>query len=629
MARKKRNRSAGHGKTPAHLDLQEAMRLAMDWHRQGRIEQSKELYEKIIAQEPGYPEAQHMLGLALFQMGDLEAGRQCLALCLEFEPGNLTAMGNLASVLAALEKREEAAELLRQLLEMAPDRATAWRGLGDVLASLKRLPEAAQAYEQALRFWPPEQDKGSLPHNYATTLAGLGRHEQAAAMLKEILREQPGHLAAHCNLGQSLRELGQYDDACKAFICALDLEPGMHQAHLGLAGCYEAIGELEEALQHAGRARELDPCESTWFREGHLLQELGDYAKACHCYEHVLACNPACVVALNNMGVLAMNEGDAHNATIWFSRARDCDPKYDEAWTNWANLLEKNGELDKAEMAARRGAELKESPSSLVRLGYVLQRQGHIEEALAIYKRVLEMDPSDSKGVTLYLAGLGLREMPARASDSHVRGLFDHYAGFFEKHLKTKLEYRGPEVMLATLSPWLQEAEARDGASQASQNLDILDLGCGTGLCGAVLSPFARRLDGVDLSPRMLAKARQRGIYNELREAELTQSLEESTRDYHCVVAGDVFVYLGDLAQVFAAVHERLRPGGLFAFTLETHEGEGVVVGSGNRYQHGQGYLENLALEKGFLVLTLEPVVMRLEAGEPVPSLAVLLRKPL
>lgn len=598
---------------------------ALDLHRRGLYEQACERYAAVLREQPEHAQALHLLGLIHFQNDDPETAHAYLARSLDLCPDNVAALTNQASVCMALQRNESAISLLRKALELAPGHAPAWRNLGDALAGVAQLQEAAQAYAQAVDCWPEDLDKGSLPLNLAVTLSGLGRYEEAAGAFRDIIRTQPHNAVAHCNLGLALRKLDAYDDGCRAFEEALALEPDMYQAHLGLAHCLEKIGELDKAEVHARRARDLSPCEETWFRLGHVLQEQGELERARHCYVKTLACNPRCVVALNNMGVLYMNEGQLDDAAEWFDNARDCDPTYAEAWTNWANILEKRGELEKAENAARMALRLQESSNALVRLGYILQRMGRLEEALEVYRRYHERDPNDTKGVMLYLAGIGLQEMPDRAPDAHIRDLFDYYAGFFEKHLREKLEYRGPEVLLSVLGPWLQE---RLGEGPPAPELDIMDLGCGTGLCGAVFSPFARRLDGVDLSPRMLAKARARAIYHELIEADLDTALANVHRSYDVMVAGDVFVYLGKLQPVFKGVRRLLRPNGVFAFTLETHDGPGVIVGEASRYRHGKDHLYELARQYDFETMHMEEVTLRYEADKPVQSLVVALRKP-
>ena len=548
-----------------------------------------------------------------------------MAKSLELEPENIGVMGNLSTILAAMGQLEEAVQILDRVLEIAPEHAQSWRSLGDRMAQLDRLEEAVQAYKKALQHWPEEEDKGALPLNLAVSLADLGCYKEASRKLRQVIEHEPGNIVAHCNLGYALRELNDLEGACEAFRSALELESGMYEARLGLASCLDMRDELEEGLTHAKKAREILPSESSWFREGHLYQELGSLEEARECYRQALSHDAKSAVALNNMGVICMNEGDRDGASAWIKQALDADPAYDQAWINQANLLEKKGELKEAEVAAKNAVSIKESPSALVRLGYVLQRQERLDEALEVYGRVLEIDPEDSKGVTLFLAALGLRTAPRRAPRVLVQRVFDHYAGYYDRHMRETLEYRGPEIILSMLSPWLQEQNLEDAASNG---LDILDLGCGTGLCGAALTPFARTLVGMDLSKRMLTKAQKRGIYDKLIESELTQGLQGLEELYDCVTACDVFVYIGDLEAVFKGVYDRLRPGGYFAFTVESlNRADGLKVSKTTRYKHSREYLNQLGQKVGFSTLCIEDTVLRKEAEEPVAGLGVVLNK--
>ncbi|MFO8032565.1 MAG: tetratricopeptide repeat protein [Desulfohalobiaceae bacterium] len=601
------------------------LKQALSLHRQGEIDRARSLYEQILEQEPGHAQALHMLGLIHYQGGDPERAHGFLAKSLELEPEDIGVMGNLSSILASMGRLQESVEQLRKILEVDPERARTWQSLGDRLAELDCLQEASQAYEKALGLWPREADNEPLCLNLAACLAEMGRYEEASHRLKEILGRQPGNEIAHCNLGYCLRELQELEEACQAFRAALELQPDMYEAHLGLASCLQKLDSLDEGLGHAQRAREILPSEASWFREGHLQEELGNMHEARECYQNALSCNEKCAVAMNNMGVLALNEGDMAEASTWIKQALDIDPAYAEAWTNLANLLEKQGDFKEAEVAAKNAVLIKESPDSLVRLGYILQRQERLDEALEVYARVLEIDPQDSKGVTLYLAALGLRTTPQRAPRVLVQRIFDHYANYYDRHMCNTLEYRGPEVILNLLSPFLQE---KDVQQAASHGLDILDLGCGTGLCGQVLSPFAKSLDGIDLSRRMLAKAQKRGIYHKLIESELTQGLQGLQEQYDCITACDVFVYLGDLEPVFQGVYDRLRPGGLFAFTVESLNGPGgLKVSKSTRYKHSREYLNQLSPKLGFSTLCMQDTVLRKEAEEPVAGLGVVLHK--
>ena len=116
------------------------------------------------------------------------------------------------------------------------------------------------------------------------------------------------------------------------------------------------------------------------------------------------------------------------------------------------------------------------------------------------------------------LAACTGRDVPARASDGFVEGTFDSFAASFESKL-AKLSYRAPALVAAMLE---------DAGLEPAKSLDVLDAGCGTGLCGPLVAPYARRLTGVDLSAGMLAQAREKNVYDELVKSELTAYLRDS-----------------------------------------------------------------------------------------------------
>ncbi len=173
------------------------------------------------------------------------------------------------------------------------------------------------------------------------------------------------------------------------------------------------------------------------------------------------------------------------------------------------------------------------------------------------------------------------------------------------------------------------EAVAAVRLGMDQKPIDILDLGCGTGLCGRLLKPIAGRLCGVDLSKGMIEKARERGIYDQLDIGELLDVLKRSPRSFDLIVAADVFIYVGDLAEVFEAVAACLRPGGLFIFSVEAGGGERYnLTGSVRRYTHSAPYLRRLASMCGFDEVSFAPVVVRMERGQIVPGYLPVLRLP-
>ena len=219
------------------------------------------------------------------------------------------------------------------------------------------------------------------------------------------------------------------------------------------------------------------------------------------------------------------------------------------------------------------------------------------------------------------LAATTGRNAPPKASDDFVRKTFDHFAENFDKQLK-RLAYRAPEL--------IAEAIAKELGTPKGE-MDILDGGCGTGLCGPWLRPYARRLTGIDLSPGMIEKARERGGYDQLVQAELTDFMSRSTGAYDLIVSADTLVYFGELNSVFQAAAKALRPHGYFVFTLEKAadvDGQsGFFLHLFGRYCHGENYVRAGLSEAGFAVRSLATVIPRMEVGKPVESILTVARK--
>jgi len=159
--------------------------------------------------------------------------------------------------------------------------------------------------------------------------------------------------------------------------------------------------------------------------------------------------------------------------------------------------------------------------------------------------------------------------------------------------------------------------------------LRILDLGCGTGLVGEAFKDLASggRLDGIDLSPKMIEVARSRGIYDELVLGDLEKVLLAGGRSYDLIVSADTMVYLGDLFPTFCGVFKHLEPGGLYIFACEAKPGEGWEQIPANRFRHSERYIRNEAPRAELDVVDLMDCTIRSEAGEPVPGFAVALQK--
>ncbi|MCK9908637.1 methyltransferase domain-containing protein [Microbacteriaceae bacterium K1510] len=252
-------------------------------------------------------------------------------------------------------------------------------------------------------------------------------------------------------------------------------------------------------------------------------------------------------------------------------------------------------------------------------LGDAREQLGDVPGAVAAFEHARDADPEDGQGAAVRLARLGAvaaAPMPA----GYVRALFDGYAPQFDAALTEGLGYRGPEVLL--------QAVERAQAGRPSRFAHALDLGCGTGLAGVAFHPMCDALTGVDLAPRMLAVAEAKGVYKRLIEGDvMTFAVAEKAagRHYDLVVAADVFMYFHDLT-AFRDIAPLLAPGGLFAFTVETYDGDGAILRDTLRYAHGEAHVRDALRAAGLAVVSLDAASTRTEKGVPVPGLVVVAR---
>src|SRR6202166_4853090 len=254
-----------------------------------------------------------------------------------------------------------------------------------------------------------------------------------------------------------------------------------------------------------------------------------------------------------------------------FDFARDLQLKGDLAAA--ADLL-----LQATELAPR-------FASAWFTLGDIREQLGERDGAIAASRNAQQADPEDRHGASLRLMLLGAENLSGMPP-AYVRALFDQYAPRFESALVDDLGYRGPALLFKAV------LAARLAVKKPAFFKRAIDLGCGTGLAATAFAREGDHFIGIDLSPRMIERARLTGLYAQLEVAEMVEGLRgRPDASGELVLAADAMVYLSDLAAVLREVKRVLVTGGLLAFTVETHSGEGVILGEGLRYAHGAGYV--------------------------------------
>lgn len=395
-----------------------------------------------------------------------------------------------------------------------------------------------------------------------------------------------------------------------------------------------------------------DPTEQAkaHFFEGNALFEAGRLEDAAARYQAALALVPGRPSILANLGVTQCRLGQWPAAVATLTQATKADPTHRDAWVALGLSHEALSNWDAAAQALQEGIRLGVSTAQLwlslalclLRLerqpaealhaldqalaleptlaeawsqrGSLLRDTGQYAEAARCFEQALAHGGDESLH-RFYLASVRSGEAaPAQPPRVYVEALFDDYADDFQTHLVQHLKYQAHETLLAPLCAGGQRYPL------------VLDLGCGTGLCGQRIRGHADAVDGVDLAQAMVERARASGAYRRVEQGDLLGFLQAQTEPADLVIAADVFIYVGALDAVFAAVRQRLRPGGCFAFSVElASDGQEPQLRPSLRYAHPPAYVERLAQAHGFRACQTWQAPLREDQQKPVMGLYVLL----
>lgn len=456
----------------------------------------------------------------------------------------------------------------------------------------------------------------------AMSLLRAGELDAAASLLAQILAHSPNHPDALHYSGLLKARQGDAEGAVGLVRRAVEGDPANVPAWNNLGNLFMRLDRLEEAAQAYRTCLSLQPDHPQALSNlGLLMRVSGDSEAAEALYRKALEARPDFPEALNNLGAIGLAYGDHSTAETLLARAVELHPGFPGARLNLGKALAGQGRLREAAaqyweaivLGSREGVAYK-------LLIYALVETGRVAEALET-ARHWHAEAPDDPAARHHLAALSGEDVPDRAADAYVEATFDAFADTFDAALD-RLGYRAPELVareVAGLHP------------EPSANLAILDAGCGTGLCGPLLRPYASRLDGMDLSGGMLARAARRSLYDGLEKVEIAAGMAARPQAYDLVACADTLCYFGELSGVMGAAALALRPGGAFIFTVEVLEGEGgdfhLHPGHG-RYAHAPAYVAAAIKAAGLVPAGLTGETLRMEGGRPVAGLVVVCRKP-
>ncbi len=448
---------------------------------------------------------------------------------------------------------------------------------------------------------------------------GIRKKTKKAALKYSIPSKRkkytPKHLLKKASLAH--RE-GRLAEAEKGYLEILKKKPDWGTVLNALGTVFIDQGQLDKAHKAFEKAIELSrhPYSPAYYNLAWLKQLKNDHKGAISIYRAILEKQPDFGQAWNNLGTAYRETGDLDQALSCFRKAVEFAPDMAEAWNNLGVAQDEFDMIQDAAKSYKKAIEIRSDYASAhFNLGVSLQKLGVFKEAEDHYKKVLKTKPDD-KSTMFMLQSLGTLETPDAAPAEYVRRVFDECAGTFERTLVENLEYKTPKLLFDLVRPYLTE------------EMTVLDLGCGTGLGSQFYRPFAKKLIGVDVSLKMLEKAAGKKIYDRLEAVDIFQDWKFPQK-FDLIYSSDVFVYFGNLDPVIKSASSYLNYGGIIAFSVERLDDNSMehrLFPSG-RYAHSQTYIQDILSRHALHILEEAKADIRKESGDPVKGLLFVAKK--
>lgn len=445
-------------------------------------------------------------------------------------------------------------------------------------------------HERLLRY---NADSANVLHLLGGLAYSAGQFFNAIEFFKKAIESDPNKSEFYHDLGAAYYETGDIDKTISAFQHALYLNPASAETNKNLGLALYLKGNLDGAMEafHRAVAANLntvgfDYTPDVLFEENYNLRNA-----VANCHDPValdlLDANIYLKIGNNFTSLDKSNE-----AIGAYLNAISIDPNCTDAYFHLGNLYKLKKDLGKAVAAYRLAISRRPNfAEAYHNLGATFVDLDRLDDAVSAFRCAVYINPEDLSAK--YMLNTLTIRTAQRAPDQYIKKLFDQYSNSYETHMVAELKYRIPGLLKKILCPLIKKGHFFQ---------KTLDLGCGTGLTGTEVRSTSKQLIGIDLSPKMISEARKKNLYDKLIVGEITEFLKETDERFDLVVAGDVFIYSGDLKPVFYSVKNRLLPGAHFIFSTENTEENGYILNKTGRFSHSKTYIFNLAKMIGFVI---------------------------
>lgn len=493
------------------------------------------------------------------------------------------------------------------LLEINPQNVTVLHLLGLLNAEEGNLNNALQLLRKALSISP--HDHGISLH-LANVLKAQGAYQEAIQILESVIVNHPEFAAPYNNLGTIYYIQENYQEALKVFQKAIDLKPNYVDAYYNLGLTLSKLNQHNQAINSYQNLLEIAPQHVFGqFQLACLLMKTNQYASAINHFLMIEQTHQFHLETQINLANCFLNLGQLEDAKVHYLRAIEIDSNDKQLFFNLGVLHAQQNKMqaaiDNYLQALRLDQNYYPAHNNLA-VAYLAVK--NIPAALQHFNEVLRIQP-DNRSVQHSIQVLLQDKTITNSPQEYIQSLFNNYAGHYDQHLQ-QLNYQIPELFQNVFN----------NIKPGKGKWDILDLGCGTGLCGQQFKQKAHSLIGVDLSSQMLTIAAKKNLYDQLIETDILSFMKETSATFDLILAGDIFVYFGALEELFSAMQRILRPDGIIIFNTEIIEQSDYELLQSGRFGHHQNYLDQLARQYQFRILHKQVVTLRTQNQDRVPG---------